>query len=145
MIHGVDTSFLIAVTQPQHPVYAHGRLLLERTISAKGKLALTPQVLAEFLHIITDGNRFESPLTMARACELVDKWWRAAEVVQVFPDAASVKLCLEWMREHRLGRKRILDTMLAATFSTNAIASVLTLNERDFRTVGGFAILSPRG
>jgi hypothetical protein len=45
-------------------------------------------VLAEFIHIATDPRRFTNPLPIDEARDLAKKWWTAAEVKQVFPDAA---------------------------------------------------------
>jgi hypothetical protein len=42
------------------------------------------------------------------------------------------------LREHRLGRKRLLDTMLAATFRSAGISSILTCDRTDFEVLGGF-------
>jgi predicted nucleic acid-binding protein len=143
MLHGVDTSFLVAVTQPRHPSFEGARTLLEQAVGRHGRLALAPQVLAEFVHVVTDERRFSAPLSVTRACELARKWWDAREVERVFPDRESMKLFFEWMTAHAFGRKRILDTMLAATFAAHGISSVFTLNERDFRTLGCFSLRIP--
>ncbi|HEX5219474.1 MAG TPA: hypothetical protein VFZ59_07890 [Verrucomicrobiae bacterium] len=46
--------------------------------------------------------------------------------------------CRSRLQEHKLGRKRLLDTMLASTMQGSGITSVLTLNRDDFRVFGGF-------
>jgi hypothetical protein len=43
-----------------------------------------------------------------------------------------------------LGRKRILDTLLAATYWSAGIQSLLTTNAGDFAVLGGFQCISPR-
>ncbi|NQW99306.1 hypothetical protein HQ447_01515 [bacterium] len=54
---------------------------------------------------------------MAEAISRAEHWWQAAEVVvRVFPDGQAVTDFLVWLTRHQLGRKRLLDTMLAATF-----------------------------
>jgi predicted nucleic acid-binding protein len=47
------------------------------------------------------------------------------------------------MRLHRLGRNRILDTLLAATYKTAGIGSVLTTNARDFSVFNAFQLVTP--
>ena len=42
-------------------------------------------------------------------------WWNSVEVRHVFPTDDSVRLALDWVHCHQLGRKRILDTQLAST------------------------------
>jgi hypothetical protein len=39
---------------------------------------------------------------------------------------------LRWMRQFNLGRKRILDTHLAAILHTNGVHRLLTSNPADF-------------
>jgi predicted nucleic acid-binding protein len=49
---------------------------------------------------------------------------------------------IEWLREHRLGRKRLLDTMLAASACTQGISTIVTNNEKDFKIFERFKILT---
>lgn len=52
-------------------------------------LALVPQTLADFIHIVTDGKRMPQPLTMAEAISRVEHWWQAEEVVRVCATALA--------------------------------------------------------
>ena len=45
------------------------------------------------------------------------------------------------MTKHDLGRKRVLDTLLAGTFRSANITSLLTLNAADFAVFGEFTCL----
>jgi hypothetical protein len=60
-----------------------------------------------------------------------------------FPNAAATQQFLDWMATHQLGRKRLLDTLLAATYLHAGVTSLLTLNVRDFATFGCFQCLDP--
>lgn len=73
MIHGLDTGFLIAFEVQEHPDHPAARTTLSKLIAAGDKLALAPQVLAEFLHIVTDARRFQAPLTMPQANAVIDQ------------------------------------------------------------------------
>lgn len=138
MIHGLDTSFLVAVEADSHAEHAACRGRMQRLLKAGDQFALTPQVLAEFIHVVTDPKRFGSPLTTEQAVERAENWWNAGEVAQVFPTADSTFLFLGWLEEYQLGRKRLLDTMLAATLQGAGVTSVLTLNSDDFSIFGVF-------
>jgi hypothetical protein len=46
------------------------------------------------------------------------------------------KTFVAWMKTHGLGRKRILDTLLGATYLTAGVNSLVTINGRDIRTFG---------
>jgi hypothetical protein len=43
----------------------------------------------------------------------------------------AVRLFFQWMADHQLGRKRLLDTLLAATYSAAGITSIVSTNARD--------------
>ena len=66
-----------------------------------------------------------------------------SEVTQVFPTDAAVKTFVVWMKNHGLGRKRVLDTLLGATYLTAGVTSLVTINGRDFRKFDVFNILEP--
>ena len=77
---------------------------------------------------------------MTAALERAKLVWNATEMVKVFPDAAATSQFFAWMRQYRLGRKRLLDTLLAATFHVAAIQSMITVNRSDFELIGCFTI-----
>ena len=77
---------------------------------------------------------------MTTALERAELVWNATETVQIFPDAAATSQFFAWIRQYRLGRKRLLDTLLAATLHAAAIQSVITLNRSDFEVFGCFTI-----
>jgi hypothetical protein len=64
-------------------------------------------------------------------------------VVQVFPDSDAVSQFLSWLHQYSLGRKRLLDTLLAATYQQAGIQSVLTTNPADFVVFGVFNCIAP--
>lgn len=138
---GVDTTFVIQAEVVRHPGHEAARALLDKMLEDGETLALAPQVLAEFIHIVTDDRRFDAPLSVAAARRRAEQWWNAEEVVHAVPNEHTVPLFLAWLHRHGLGRKRLLDTMLAATYATNEIESVVTSNVRDFRIFGRFRLL----
>jgi predicted nucleic acid-binding protein len=68
---GVDTSFLIGLTVKDHPAHDACWTLFESEILGGDATAIAPQVLAEFCHVVTDNRRFEYPLAMSDALDLV--------------------------------------------------------------------------
>ena len=143
MTHGIDTGFLVAVEVAEHPAHQSARRILQELREAGDHFGLAPQVLAEFIHIVTDPKRFSQPLDMDTALARAELWWNSPEVIPLMPGVSSTRHFFEWMRLHRLGRKRILDTMLAASFREASIHSILTTNERDFTVLGGFQCVVP--
>ena len=138
MTHGLDTSFLVAIEVSSHDKHRNSHALFHQLLKAGETFSLTPQILAEFIHVVTDAKRFSSPLTIEQAVEQAEFWWNASEIVHVFPTAESTLVFLGWLEEHKLGRKRILDTLLAATLQASGVRSMLTLNSPDFAIFGAF-------
>lgn len=143
MTLGIDTGFLVAAEVAEHADHASARLKFQQFRAAGDRFALAPQVLAEFVHVVTDPKRFSQPLTMEAALERAEIWWESPEVDQIGADTLSMSTFFAWMRQHRLGRKRILDTLLASTFREAGVQSILTTNSRDFAVLGGFVCVTP--
>lgn len=138
MTHGLDTSFLVAVEILEHPRHGDAWALLRKLLADGDRFALAPQVLAEFVHTTTDPRRFQTPLSMEVVLGHSARWWNATEVDHAATDDQAMTLFHGWMLRHRLGRKRVLDTSLAATYRRHGITSLLTLNARDFAIFGEF-------
>jgi predicted nucleic acid-binding protein len=52
--HGADTSFLVAVEIVEHEHHADALRVLRELLTRGDRVALAPQVLAEFVHVVTD-------------------------------------------------------------------------------------------
>ena len=140
---GIDTSFLIALVVAEHEYHQHANAMLREAVGRAEDMALTPAVVAEFLHAVTDPRRFSNPLTMTDALADARFWWSAQQVRRVLTTPRAMELCFEWMTLHQLGRKRILDTMLAATLHAADVRRLFTLNPTDFRVFSVFELLAP--
>ena len=139
-MHGIDTTFLVQVELREAPHHSRARAWLDRALDGEGQvLALAPQVLTEFVHVVTDAKRFSAPLAMDDALDRAQLWWEAREVRPVLPSVESTHLCLKWLRIHRLGRKRLLDTQLAATYAAAGITALRTANSADFAVFDFFS------
>jgi predicted nucleic acid-binding protein len=143
MRHGLDTCFLAAFEAADHSQHTASHALVRQCLSNGDDFALAPQVLAELVHVLTDQTRFTQPLSMDAAIRRAEMWWTASEVTQVLPTNDAVITFFGWMNTYRLGRKRILDTLLGATYHTAGSTLLMTTNSRDFRTFGVFNILEP--
>ena len=143
MIYGLDTGFLVAAEILEHADHAASRRILARLVAAGDQVAIAPQVLAEWIHIVTDPRRFTQPLPINDARHIARQWWTARDVVRVFPNEAATQQFLGWLEQFSLGRKRLLDTLLAATYHRAGIQSILTTNPADFATFGIFTCITP--
>ncbi len=143
MNHGIDTGFLVAAAIGEHPHHRAANAKLA-SLSVQGdRFSLAPVVLTELVHVATDGRRFVSPPSVQEARNFAISWWGASNVDHVFPDDAATELFLQWHAQHRLGRKRLIDTMLAATYYAAGVDSILTTNAKDFAVFGCFSCITP--
>lgn len=140
-MYGIDTDFLVAIEIREHPFHRAADALLTSLLASGTEFAVVPQTLAEFIHVVTDPRRMPEPLTMIEATARAEHWWHAQEVVRVFPDGAAVTAFLVWIKEHHLGRKRLLDTLFAASLQRAGVRHIITNNERDFRVLGAFNVV----
>lgn len=141
---GLDTSFLVAWAVREHPPHDICRQMLDTALAQGCTFGLTAGILAEFLYVITDPRRFAQPLTVPDATALTAFWENVREVTLLPQNAAVVTLWLHWMNLHFLGRKRLLDTLIAATWFQAGITKVFTLNPSDFAIFDAFACCPER-
>ena len=140
---GLDTTVLLA-----HEIYEVAGHESVRAHFANGsgkggmRYGLAPQVLQEFLHVVTDPRRFEHPLSMSDALARARAWWEAEEVIHCHPRDGAWEQAWIWMEEFRLDRKRLLDSYLAATYVERGFRKLATANPGDFALFGVFTFES---
>ena len=115
---GLDCNILVQLAFADHP--ANNKIIAKvQAETSKGtKLVFSSLVINEFLHVATDRRRFAPPLTMTEALDWIDDFLANPIVELLEPTKASTEQTLRWLRQFNLGRKRILDTHLAAIFHT---------------------------
>ena len=70
MNHGMDTGFLVAAEVVEHVSHQSARAKIAALVAAGDRFALAPQVLSEFMRVVTDAKRFIAPLGMDAARDL---------------------------------------------------------------------------
>lgn len=133
MIAALDTNILVSWAMAEAEAHDRTIRFIHGQVGEHGwRLGLVPLVLWEFLHVVTDTRRFESPFTMPDASDWVRRLWDAQEVERLDPPALIVHRSVELIAKYRLGRKRILDTVLAATLEAAGVTTLITLDAGDF-------------
>lgn len=141
---GIDTDTLVHWAMADAPHHGAVRRCFEREVKRGNRLGLTHRVLREFLHVTTDARRFETPLAMKDALRLSLELWNGLEVERLQPTARTHDRLCELIGRLRLGRKRILDTALAATLEAAGVRRLATLNARDFEVFTFLEVVDPR-
>lgn len=139
---GIDTPFIVAHTVVEHPEHARAQNLCQQLLNEDKLLAICPTILDEFLHVVTDPRRFKHPLPMVKAIHIAQTWMHSRETSYLQPTKESNLTHLDWMLQHRLGRKRINDTRIASIYFQHGIKTILTTNVRDFSVFDVFEVIN---
>jgi predicted nucleic acid-binding protein len=140
---GLDCNILVQLALAEHPRHTATRRIVDYETDRSESLVFPTSVLTEYLHVVTDNRRFTPPLTMSEALNSVEELLANPSVTVLESSLASARLTLSWVRQYRLGRKRILDTHLAAILHLNGVRRLLTSNPADFTIFGVFELLTP--
>ena len=140
---GLDCNILVQLAFADHPGNARTVSAVQVETSKGERLVFPSLVIAEFLHVATDDRRFAPPLTMAEALDWIDELLKNPAVGLLEPTPASTNQALRWMRQFNLGRKRILDTQLAAILHSSGIRRLLTSNPADFALFSVLETVTP--
>jgi predicted nucleic acid-binding protein len=140
---GLDCNILVQLALADHPGNAKTVAAVQVETSKGQRLVFPSLVIAEFLHVATDDRRFAPPLTMAEALDWIDEFLKNPAVGLLEPTPASTDQTLLWMRQFNLGRKRILDTQLAAILYVGGVRRLLTSNPADFQIFGKLEAVTP--
>lgn len=144
MKRGLDTNVLIYAHIPAFEVHGQvRRFLLEQLQTPDVTLVITPSVLHEFIHVVTDMRRFEAPLTTAEAAAVARLYLGKSNVDCLAPDGKIVLEALGLLERYDLGRKRIADTLFAATLLHHGVQEVITCNPGDFDVFEGLTTIDP--
>ena len=140
---GLDCNIIVRLALKDHPANAATITAVQAEVQRGSRLVFPSLVINEFLHVITDARRFSPPLTMTEALDWVENFLTNPAVGLLEPTPESLRQTLRWMREFNLGRKRILDTHLAAVFYAAGVRRLFTSNPADFAVFNAFEIITP--
>ena len=140
---GLDCNILVQLAFADHPANAKTLAAVQIETDKGEKLVVPSLVVAEFLHVVTDNRRFDPPLTMIEALDWIDEFLKNPAVGPLEPTEASIAETLRWMRQFKLGRKRILDTQLAAILHGAGVRRLLTSNPADFAVFDVLETVTP--
>ena len=140
---GLDCNILVQLALADHPTHVATVAAVRTELELGDPLVFPSLVVTEFLHVITDARRFNPPLTMTQALDWIEAVVADPDLRQLEPTPGSLRQTLRWMRQFNLGRKRILDTHLAAVLHTAGVRRLLTSNPADFAVFGVLETVTP--
>ena len=141
---GIDSNVLLQAHLPALDRHVVAHRYLNRQLALPGvTLVVTPLVLHEFVHVVTDSRRFDPPVATTEAVSLVRGYLGRSNVDCIPTDEVSLLLALDLMSRHQLGRKRIADTLFAATLLAHGVHRLVTFNLSDFQIFEDLTAIQP--
>ena len=141
---GLDSNILVQLALETHARHLATRALVEAEWEMENELVFPSLVVTEFLHVVTDPKRFaNAPFSMVEALEWIEAFVSNSGIRILEPTEYTLALTLSWMKQHQLGRKRVLDTHLASIYKSHGITRVITSNPKDFGIFGAFELCVP--
>jgi predicted nucleic acid-binding protein len=142
---GLDTNVLIYAQMPAFETHELVRRnLLSHLQQPDVTLVVTPMILHEFVHVITDSRRFDPPVPMREALAAARLFLGHANVMCLAVSEESTLRAFDLLGRYRLGRKRIADTLFVATLFQHGVSELITCNPKDFTVFPGLAVTDPR-
>lgn len=130
----VDTNVLIhasVTTSPNH----HRAVTALAHLAARGPVAVTRQILREFLSATTRPQPWARAATLAEATRVVDGFIQRFAVLEDGPSVWDELMTLT--RGFSFGGKQVHDANIVATMLAHGETRLLTFNDADFRRFGG--------
>jgi predicted nucleic acid-binding protein len=141
---GVDTNVLVYAHVAALPEHVGVKAFLARQLDRRDvTLVVTPAVLHEFVHVVTDPRRFDPPVSMTEALALARLWLGRANVDCLATDADALADALALIERHGLGRRRLADTLFAATLLRHGVRQLATCNPADFAVFSSLQLVDP--
>src|SRR5882724_5292696 len=102
MRRGVDTNVLIYAHISESPQHEAVRsYLLGQLAQDDVTLVVTPNILHEFLHIVTDARRFDPPVPMTDALAVARSYLDRANVECLSVDELSLVSAIDLLERHQ--------------------------------------------
>ncbi len=133
----LDTNILVYADQPTSAFHGTARETLLALEAADEELWISPQVIREYLSVVTrpDASRpEEAPLppqaAVDAATHFLATFWLAGE------DQDVSRRLLDLIARYGVRGRLVHDANIVATMLTHGIPRLLTFNARDFRRFG---------
>jgi predicted nucleic acid-binding protein len=129
----VDTNILVYSTAQDAPFRDRARAALAR-LGADGRLAVSRQILREYIAVMTRQQLWGKALTLAEATADATTFARRFAVLEDGPTVWDQ--FIELSRRYSFGGRQVHDANIVATMLACGESRLLTFNEADFRRFG---------
>jgi predicted nucleic acid-binding protein len=129
----LDSNVLVYAVDSNSPFYRGSREVLE---AAHRQYFISPQIAFEFLSLVTNPKRVQSPLMPEQANEVL-KTILTRHNIRILPlDAQIMKDALKLSLKHNLTGPQVFDALIAAAVFRHRIPVIITANRKHFEDLG---------
>jgi len=129
----IDTNILVYAIDSESRYYQAARSVLERE---RLTYAVSPQIIFEFLSVVTNPKRVRHPLDPKQAWEVIQTILDHRNIRVLSIDADVVQKAMHLAVKHQLKGPRVFDAVAAGVIIQNHIPLVITVNVKDFEAFG---------
>jgi predicted nucleic acid-binding protein len=130
----VDTNILVHASATASPDHARARAAIAR-LAASDPVAITRQILREFLSATTRPQAWAKAATMAEVTRNTDGFIQRFAILEDGPLVWDELMALT--RRFAFGGKQVHDANIVATMLAHGETRLLTFNTADFRRFAG--------
>jgi toxin-antitoxin system PIN domain toxin len=137
----LDTNVLVYAVNVDAPQHSSSLAVVQAAFDRHILAAVVPQILLEFLAVVTNPRRVTRPLDAAPAWDQVEILRANLPVLGLEPEALTT--LGELVIAHRPAGRGIFDLFLAAQMRTHDIRIICTYNGSDFDRVRDVEAVTP--
>jgi predicted nucleic acid-binding protein len=137
----IDTNILVYSTRPLSAHHAAAARALERLGAAGSTLWISPQILREYLAVVTRPQAIAPGLPMATAINDVQRFRGAFRVAEERPSVFDHLIRI--LVAHRIAGRQVHDANIVATMLDCGVHRLLTFNGADFRRFAPLIKIDP--
>ena len=137
----VDTNVLVYAADESAAFHGACQHLLDRAADGALQLVLSPQILSEFVAVVTNPNVMPRPLSPDDAYAHAEQLGSICRVVTPMP--AVVQRWISLLRQTGISGKRVHDMLHVATMLESGIEQIYTYDS-GFVSVPGITVLDPK-
>jgi predicted nucleic acid-binding protein len=127
----VDTNVLIYSTRPSSSFHGRATAALENAVGGEPRLAISRQIVREYLAVATRPGGESEPLAMSDALADVARFMRSFNILEDGPVVAEQ--LLRPCRTVQVVGRQVHDANIVATMLAHGESRLLTANRRDFQ------------
>jgi predicted nucleic acid-binding protein len=139
----VDTNVLVYAHFPSSAHHAASYALLQRAERQEITLCAFPQVIAEFISVVTNPKRVNPAKTVVDAVQAIQRVLGSPGVILLpFPESAT-NTFLSLFLAHPVAGPEIFDRQLVAVMMEHGIGTMVTFNVSDFAGIPNVTAKEP--